>query len=44
VYTKWHSHYCISITLFFFVVLGFELKVYTFSHSTSPFVWWIFLR
>jgi hypothetical protein len=23
--------------IFFFEVLGFELRVYTFSHSTSPF-------
>jgi hypothetical protein len=26
------------------VVLGLELRVYTLSHSTSPFLWWVFLR
>jgi hypothetical protein len=31
-------------TFFFFVVLGFELGVYTLSHSTSPFLCWVFLR
>jgi hypothetical protein len=25
-------------TLFFFVMLGFELRVYTLTHSTSPFL------
>jgi hypothetical protein len=28
--------------LFFFVVLGFELRAYILSHSTGPFSWWIF--
>jgi hypothetical protein len=27
---------------FFFAVLGLELRTYTLSHSTSPFLWWIF--
>jgi hypothetical protein len=27
-----------------FVVLGFELRAYTLSHCTSPFMWWVFLR
>jgi hypothetical protein len=26
----------------FFLVLGFELRAYTLSHSTSPFLWWAF--
>jgi hypothetical protein len=26
------------------VVLGFELRAYTLSHSTSPFLWRVFLR
>jgi hypothetical protein len=29
---------------FFFVLLGFELRIYTLSHSTSPFLWWGSLR
>jgi hypothetical protein len=29
---------------FFFTVLGFELRAYTLSHSTSPFLWWIFFE
>jgi hypothetical protein len=28
----------------FFVVLGLELRAYTLSHSTIPFLWWVFLR
>jgi hypothetical protein len=28
---------------FFFVVLGFELRAYTLNHSTSPFLWRVFL-
>jgi hypothetical protein len=24
------------------VVLGFKLRAYTLSHSTSPFLWWVF--
>jgi hypothetical protein len=28
----------------FFVVLEFELRAYTLSHSTSPFSWWIFFK
>jgi hypothetical protein len=27
---------------FFFAVLGFELRAYTLSHSTSTFLWWVF--
>jgi hypothetical protein len=26
---------------FFFVVLGFELRAYTLSHSTSPFLYFL---
>jgi hypothetical protein len=26
----------------FFLVLGFELRAYTLSHSTWPFLWWVF--
>jgi hypothetical protein len=29
---------CIYIYIYFFAVLGFELRAYTLSHSTSPFV------
>jgi hypothetical protein len=29
--------------IFFFVVLGFELRAYTLSHS-SPFLWWFFFQ
>jgi hypothetical protein len=29
---------------FFFAVLGFELKAYTLSHSSSPFLWLVILR
>jgi hypothetical protein len=28
----------LTARLFFFVVLGFELRTYTLSHSTSPFM------
>jgi hypothetical protein len=27
-----------------FVVLGLELRAFTLSHSTSPFLWWVFSR
>jgi hypothetical protein len=27
---------------FFFVVKGLEFRAYTLSHSTSPFLWWVF--
>jgi hypothetical protein len=30
------------LLLFFFEVLGFELRAYTLSHSISPFLWWDF--
>jgi hypothetical protein len=33
-----------QIFFFFFVLLGFELRVFTLSHYTSPFLWWVFLR
>jgi hypothetical protein len=26
------------------VVLGFELRVYSLSHSTSLFLWWVFFE
>jgi hypothetical protein len=29
---------------FFLALLGFELRVYTLSHSTSPLLWWVFSR
>jgi hypothetical protein len=29
---------------FFFVVLGFERRLYTLSHSTSPILWWVFFQ
>jgi hypothetical protein len=29
--------------LLFFAVLGFELRAYTFSHSTSPFIVCLFI-
>jgi hypothetical protein len=32
-----HSNFRIVFFFFFFVVLGFELRAYTLSHSTSPF-------
>jgi hypothetical protein len=33
-----------SFILFFFAVLGLELRPYTLSHSTKPFfLWWVFL-
>jgi hypothetical protein len=28
----------------FIAVLGFELRAYTLSHSTSPFLWWVFFE
>jgi hypothetical protein len=28
----------------FFAVLGFELRAYTLSHSTSPFLWWDYFK
>jgi hypothetical protein len=30
------------LVCFVFVVLGFELRAYTLSQSTSPFLWWVF--
>jgi hypothetical protein len=29
---------------YYFAVLGFELRAYTLSPSTSPFLWWVFSR
>jgi hypothetical protein len=31
-------------SVLFFAVLGFELRTYTLSHSTSPFWQWVFFR
>jgi hypothetical protein len=31
-------------SFFFFLVLGFKLRAYMLSHSTSPFLWWAFSR
>jgi hypothetical protein len=28
----------------FFAALGFELRTYTLSHSTNPFLWWVFFK
>jgi hypothetical protein len=40
--------YCTGAKTFFsflfFVVLGFELRAYTLTHSTGPFLWWDFSR
>jgi hypothetical protein len=35
------SRKCVIFVLLFFSVLGFELRAYTLSHSTSPFLCWI---
>jgi hypothetical protein len=35
------SHSIWAVIFFFFEVLGFELRAYTLSHSTSPFLWWV---
>jgi hypothetical protein len=32
------------VLVLFFAVLGFELRACTFSHSTSPFLWWDFFQ
>jgi hypothetical protein len=32
------------LVFYFFAVLGLELRAYTLSHSTSPFLWRFFLR
>jgi hypothetical protein len=32
------GYYPIGLFFFFFEVLGFELRTYTLSHSTSPFL------
>jgi hypothetical protein len=29
---------------FFLAVMGFKLRAYTLSYSTSPFLWWVFSR
>jgi hypothetical protein len=29
---------------FFFVVLGFELRAYTFGRFASPFMWWFYFQ
>jgi hypothetical protein len=36
-YVSYHKKYGNKIRFFFFVVLEFELRAYTLSHSTSPF-------
>jgi hypothetical protein len=41
-YILWEKKGMLSIYLFIFVVLGFELRDYTLSHSTSPLGWWSF--
>jgi hypothetical protein len=33
-----------SSSFFFFAVLGLELKAYTLSHLTNPFLCWVFFR
>jgi hypothetical protein len=33
-----------SCSSFFFLVLRFELRAYTLSHSTRPFLWWVLSR
>jgi hypothetical protein len=30
--------------IYLFLVLGFELRAYTLSHSTSPFLCWVFFE
>jgi hypothetical protein len=42
--TDMHHHTRLRKAFFFPVVQGFELRAYTLSHSTSPFLWWVFLR
>jgi hypothetical protein len=37
------GHLSLSFFLFL-VVLGLELRAYTLSHSTSPFLWWVFFE
>jgi hypothetical protein len=39
-FLTWALVFC----LFAFVVLGLELKAYTFSHYISPFLCWVFTR
>jgi hypothetical protein len=40
-----HHHASLSVSfLFCFVVMGFELRAYILSHSTSPFLGCVFLR
>jgi hypothetical protein len=36
------NHQCLAIYLF--AILWFELRAYTLSHSTSPFLCWVFSR
>jgi ABC-type uncharacterized transport system permease subunit len=35
---------CVCVYACTCTVLGFELRVYTLSHSASPFLGWVFLR
>jgi hypothetical protein len=37
-----HQGLSASVFFFFFAVLGFELRAYTLSHSTSPYLRWVF--
>jgi hypothetical protein len=30
--------------IYYFSILGLELRAYSLSHSTSPFLWWVFSR
>jgi hypothetical protein len=45
-WNRWYfcSCYWICLIFFFFAVLGFELRAYTLSQSSSPFLWWVFSR
>jgi hypothetical protein len=41
-YDKLFLLFSVMVSTYFFAVLGFELRVYTLSCSTSPFLWWVF--
>jgi hypothetical protein len=38
------SDMCIQSGEFFFSVLEFELRAYTLSSSSNPFLWWVFFK
>jgi hypothetical protein len=38
------SYFPFKLWSFFSAKLGFELRTYTLSHFTSPFLWWVFFR